>query len=118
MRILLVEDDNLIGFCEKKNYSKDKIYGYIWKLPNNSLGREWVSGGSMKDGLELSPHIEKNNPNSIKDNYSLFDKIKDNISKEDIEILDNLKNKYIKIMKKIELERQIRELQEKLEEME
>ena len=113
------DGDDFIGMAEKKNYPKDQKYGYIWKLPKNSADRVWVSAGLMKDGLELSPHIEKvgNSEHQIKDNYSLFDKIKDNMEKEDLEILDNLKNKYIKIMKKIELERQISVLLKMKEEL-
>lgn len=113
------DGDDFIGMAERKNYPKDQKYGYIWKLPKNSIDRVWVSAGLMKDGLELNPHIEKvgNSGPQIKDNYSLFDKIKDNMEKEDIEILDDLKEKYIKIMKKIELERQISVLLKMKEEL-
>lgn len=111
------EDDQFIGFAEAKNYSKDKRYGIIYKLPNNSLGREWVAAGKMADGLELSEHIEKSTGTTIKDNYAIFDKIKDSISPDDIAILDGLKEKYLKLAKAAELERQIAVLQKMREEL-
>lgn len=113
------DGDTFIGNAEKKNYLKDQKFGYIWKLPKNSAERVWVSAGSMKDGLELEPHIEKAGGSgaTIKDNYAIFDKIKDNISAEDITILDGLKDKYIKLAKKAELERQIAALQKMKEEL-
>ena len=113
------EDNDFIGFAEAKKYPKDKQFGIIYKLPNNSLGREWVAAGKMKDGLELDPHIEKTQGtgNQIKDNYSIFDKIKDNISKKDLAILDGIKAKYIKALKVAELQRQKAELERMLKEL-
>lgn len=113
------EDNNFIGFAEAKKYPKDKQFGIIYKLPKNSAGREWVAAGRMKDGLELEPHVEKvqGTSNQIKDNYAIFDKIKDNISQEDLAILDGLKAKYIKAMKIAELQRQKAELEKQLEEL-
>lgn len=114
------DGDNFVGMAERKNYPKDQKFGYIWKLPKNSAERVWVSAGLMKDGLELEPHVEKASGTSgmvIKDNYAIFDKIKDSISAEDIAILDGLKEKYIKRAKAIELERQIAVLQKMREEL-
>lgn len=113
------ENDNFIGFAEAKAYSKDQKFGIIYKLPKNSLGRDFVSAGKMKDGLELEPHVEKAQGTSsqIKDNYAIFDKIKDNISQEDLAILDRLKAKYIKALKIAELQRQKAELEKLLEEL-
>lgn len=113
------DGDEFVGLAKKMDYSKDKKFGYIWKLPKNSADRVWVSAGLMKDGLELGPHIDRPSGTGItvKDNYAIFDKIKDNISAEDIAILDGLKDKYIKIMKKVELERQIAVLQKMREEL-
>ena len=112
------EGDNFIGLAEKKNYPKDQKYGIIWKLPKNSLNREWVSAGKMADGLELEAHIEKSVSINNVDNFNIFNKIYQDMDPDDQKILDNLKEKYIKKAKKLELERQIRELQEKLDEME
>lgn len=113
----LYENEKNLGKIEVKNYPKDEKYKIIYKLPENRLGRVWVAAGKMADGLEITEHAEKSTSANNVDNYNIFNKIKDFMAPEDVAILDDLKAKYIKIMKKLEYERQIADIQKKLEEL-
>lgn len=92
-KTFFLEDDNVpIGECKKYPYKKSKS-GIIYKLPENSYNRVWIDGNVMKDGLILTPHIDRATPGTSSKKWTEY------LTKEEKATIEAIKEKCLERLK-------------------
>lgn len=121
----LYDDGKYVGVVEKKNYPKDRDpSGYIWKLPANSLGRQWLTYKKLEGVLEYEltdAHVDRGSgvktSSSNSPKVGFMDVAKLALSEEELKTLTSLINKVQCYTALANAKREMEEAQKKYEEL-
>jgi len=120
----LYDDGKYVGVVEKKNYPKDRDpSGYIWKLPANSLGRQWLTYKKLEGVLEYEltdAHVDRGGVKTANTNDSkvgFMDVAKLALSEEELKTLTSLINKVHSYVALANAKKEMEEAQKKYEEL-